>query len=141
MGKASRRKRDQRQGRIVKLSPEMEDILQHRYREQEATLGRPPRPHDLVFPDVGSVEAHRVMIAGLLRIGAKADVIAAFEATERVVLPRARQNLDDDDLAEWDDALAAYRRDHPNEEFSDLDALQESFDAELRREALAARPQ
>jgi hypothetical protein len=146
VGKASRKKRERKLVALekpysVRLSPRLKPLLEQHGREHEARTGRPPKPHDLILGDVDPDDLTQYTIARLRALGAGGDVIEAYLATERIVLPNARATLPAEAVAEWDRALAEARERNPTAVQTDLDELQRRADAELGRAARAARPQ
>jgi hypothetical protein len=145
VGKASRKKKEAKvvplaEPYSVPFGPEVTAILKKSEREFEAKHGRPPGPDDLVFGDVDRDEATAYMVARLRASGAGEDVIGAYLATDRIVLPKARANLPPSAVAEWDAALAEARRQNPESLPTNLDTLEKRIEDELKNEARASRP-
>jgi hypothetical protein len=99
-----------RHTRSVPLHPEAVQIIEDQRQRFIDLHGREPGPNDPIFFDMPHPEHLEHQIAETMRkAGIAPELIYAFEQTGRLVTTENRELLTDEDLAEWDAAIDAYR--------------------------------
>ena len=82
-----------------------------------ARHGREPGPDDLLFPDLPHPEhLEAMMVEGMRAAGLDPAFVYAFEKTGLLVTEQNQHLIPENDLAEWDAAIAEYERKHRRRE-------------------------
>jgi hypothetical protein len=101
-------------GELAREVPVPAEVLALLREQARQRLGRAPGAEDRLFagaPPLEVVEHH--LVEGLKRAGVDPALVYAFEQTGRLVTEDNQHLLTDDDLQEWQEAVAAYRARQP----------------------------
>ncbi len=112
-------KRRAQQARTIPLSQESVELLQGQLDAFRKKFGREPGPNDPVFFDPAADEPRPLSdeqidtmgddLAQMMKDnGAPPEFVHAYMLTTRIVTDHNRQYLSDEDIQEWNEAVAAY---------------------------------
>ncbi len=98
----------------VPLSPDASELLQEQVQKFKDEHGREPGPDDLLFGDLPHPEhLEHMMVEEMKAAGIDPAIIHAFEKTGLIVTEENQKLIPEEDLAEWDAAIAEYEAAHP----------------------------
>lgn len=95
----------------IPMTPELRDLLERKKTEFIKEHGHEPGPDDPVFPsDLSQEELTEATIKAMREAGIDPAMIYAYMKTGLIVTEYNQKILSARDLAEWDNAIAEYRR-------------------------------
>ncbi len=97
--------------RSIPMSEEVDELLRNRIDELPDELGRELRPNDLLFPGHSEHTEH-FMVEAMKAAGVDPALIHAFEETGLLISEENRDQISDQDFAEWEAAVQSYRSKH-----------------------------
>ena len=98
-------------GKIVPFSDELAGMIDERMEELTDELGSEPGPDDRLFPDHLEHLEHEISQA-MKSADIDPAILYAFEETGLMVSEENRDMFSDQQLAEWETAIARYREEH-----------------------------
>jgi len=106
------------QSRRIPLSPEAVEAIERQLEAFRRKFGRDPNDSDPILFDPDAEEPvplsdekyERMVIEAMVEVGISQAMIFAFKRTGRIVTESNKHLLTPEELREWNDAVAEYRR-------------------------------